>query len=609
MALIDNATLWTKTENATSITTPEIGPSGSIIGTPTYPAAKFNNGVLAAATSNNVSYSQATIFTDYSVWAIDMWLKPTLSKVGWTTTQWIYHSRGGSDHGFTVGITSSGDVVVYKQDAGGVTLMYTATTPAFSAGDLIHLLIVFDKNAGFDGAKTSALYWNETQIASGTTAFNIASPRANLSLLNADSGTNQACIHVTIDNMKIYKEAQVSSAGLLEILENKNNEGWPVSLVAPILIEPDLEDARKIIVNGVDLIAKGKVVEIPNLEYMRSFENDRLFINETRIKCKNEDGYFNADNPNSFFSTFINSKKEFKRWDKFGNLVFDGYLVAKPLIDENTLQAELLGRGKYHTSRYDRIVYSGGVENGAEAFENIMIQLELEDLIDLPSLNKSKGVLDLNSVQIQVTTDADSELNFLDLIEKIAKYSCADIYDYKGKVHFQVWQEVDTRLISKSIDLNGEGIKGKPVINPIEGEKYLVNDYNIRYNGDGGVAATDGANDDIGSLSRDNYDTHSLQDVESTTPIEFQNLASAVWVGNQHIKRSHVSLLIRPEPRQKLTYIIDDEILNNMDLTTIAKMNYDPQAWVNKPFEVHRILFDDNDNAVEIEGWELDQES
>jgi len=51
MALI----LWSKLENAGGVTSPQLGTGGVVVGAPTYPAARFNNGILSDA-NNEACY-------------------------------------------------------------------------------------------------------------------------------------------------------------------------------------------------------------------------------------------------------------------------------------------------------------------------------------------------------------------------------------------------------------------------------------------------------------------------------------------------------------------------------------------------------------------------
>ena len=80
---------------------------------------------------------------------------------------------------------------------------YVQVGQAWSADDVIHITCVWDRAAGFDGAKTMALYWNGSEIGNNTTAFNsTAADGVYIGKLH-----NGSPFDGSIDNLKIWDTA------------------------------------------------------------------------------------------------------------------------------------------------------------------------------------------------------------------------------------------------------------------------------------------------------------------------------------------------------------------------------------------------------------------
>lgn len=186
-------------------------------------------------------------------------------------------------------------------------------------------------------------------------------------------------------------------------------------------------------------------------------------------------------------------------------------------------------------------------------------------------------------------------------IEKLAGYSCADAYSHLGKVYFKVWKYLTTRTGTIQI-LETDFLRSPTVHGSIAD---ILNDYNIGYTGDGGTPATDAANGNLGANSRALYGIRSLPELSTAenNQITYKDLASAVWVGEQYIRRTHRDLLTRPKPLMKLEFKISDTLRNFIDLETILSLTHRDEAFAALPFEVFGFSRNNLEATIEISGY------
>ena len=238
MALVDICELWNKTESASAVPgsggvgASEVGVNGAVGGSPTFPLCKFGNGIYCNASGEDAAFVLNSARLNKSI--IEWWMKTDYNVVNGQPTD-------GHHYFFEIESSVSTEtfaVLAYKIAALGL-VSYAAgdggnlgknTIIDWSAGDLLHCMFVIDRSAGFDGAKTSALYINGAQVSSGTGALSDKGG-ATGAIVHFGSSTGGGFVSkATEDNPKIYTD--VSAAIIAEIILNSytnNNEGWPVA--------------------------------------------------------------------------------------------------------------------------------------------------------------------------------------------------------------------------------------------------------------------------------------------------------------------------------------------------------------------------------------------
>ena len=241
-------TYWSKLESNSDITSPQTGPAGTLIGTPTYSTCKFDNGVYINA--NNEGYKFQNIGTTIAMnkGTVGCWLKTDYNVTNGAP------SDGARHFILDYWINANNRIILYFyldaikliRKVGGSDVILADTTSDWSAGDVVHLAVVWDKDAGFDGAKTMALYVNGIQSASLTTA------------LPACADSEDAYVHIgiqengtyptdgVIDNLKIYdycktaftdKDTETSSqyhthSVNIASADTWQTESWDISSIA-----------------------------------------------------------------------------------------------------------------------------------------------------------------------------------------------------------------------------------------------------------------------------------------------------------------------------------------------------------------------------------------
>jgi len=201
--------LWSKLGSAGEITSPEIGTAGSVVGSPTYPAAKFGNGILSNADSEGCTFPTAANSINHDKGTIEFWAKLNFEPNDADNHMFVTNYDGAGSGGFEFGFKQSIDdfrLQLYH-DAGNFFIDTTGET--WSSGDLIHFAIVWDRTGTDIGdSKTLVLYINGIEKVSSTTTWNADNINANL-YVGTDRGGSQHSDAV-IDNLKTYNVCKLS---------------------------------------------------------------------------------------------------------------------------------------------------------------------------------------------------------------------------------------------------------------------------------------------------------------------------------------------------------------------------------------------------------------
>lgn len=600
---------WNRTGNAAQIAASEIGPNCFWNGTEQYTEVKFNDGALVDAVDVNADVESSFTGFNVNAFIIGIWIKTTWSCAAGVPSiaGWLdpWHYRIDANNFITLTFNRVGAVYYhfFRIRVGGVFTDWTVSRGTWSAGDLVHLAWVFDRNGIGGGANTRRFYQD-----------GILERSTNIATANQAATTGGFCLgnfHAGgepwkggVDNPKIIVASSITEEMITAFMVNKDYEGFPPNnLAIPTEIKP-IRD-RKLIVMGIDLYQERRIETLPDVEYSKGFNKTRLTLNQLEIPVINNDGYFSVNNPRSPFSNRRMLGGEVTAYNGQGMLIFSGALAGAPVRNyNNPLKTKLLAMNAYFKERYARAAYSGAAIDPATAFENVCIAYGIDDLLNMPSLERSKAIFQAAGVTINVSCIKSDGLNLMDLLEKIAKYGCAFIYDFLGEIYFQTYESPDTVLISKIVNINDSGILDSVKIQ--QPDKYLINDYAFNYNGDGGTPLTDAAGDNIGSLSRSDNGTRDVPDAGiNNDVVEFANQASAKYIGNSYIRRGHKNLSTHPEALEEVSYSIELEKSGWLTLNNPFKFNFSPEAYVEKTLEPFLLKYSDIERKTRLICYEL----
>jgi len=196
--------LWSKLENAGDVTSPQIGTGGSVIGSPTYPAAKFNNGLLSDVDSEGCKFPTGANNINLDKGTIELW-----AKMKFAPNHGAYHYFWSFDDASNGGVYlyfsyTEDDFVARVRSGGASTIIATSAGLSWNVDDLLHVAVTWDREGNDIGAsKTLALYVNNVEVASSTTTW--AADTVLADLIVGLHG-NETTLHsdMVIDNIKIH---------------------------------------------------------------------------------------------------------------------------------------------------------------------------------------------------------------------------------------------------------------------------------------------------------------------------------------------------------------------------------------------------------------------
>ena len=201
----DSCIGWWKLEDRLA----EIGTDAIEHGTSTWNPCKFGNGYYGNNLSNYLSIASGNGI-GLTQGIIEFWFKPN-----YASTLFVHAGIMGD-------ASSTYDLTFYTHNGkhtfwrGG---KYVHIAGTWNTGDVMHYMGVWDSSAGFDGAKTLALYIDGVEIGSNTGALTI--PSADTLNIGKIATYNKTA-NAVVDNLKIYNNATV----YLDVIANKDTEGW-----------------------------------------------------------------------------------------------------------------------------------------------------------------------------------------------------------------------------------------------------------------------------------------------------------------------------------------------------------------------------------------------
>lgn len=352
-----------------------------------------------------------------------------------------------------------------------------------------------------------------------------------------------------------------------------------------------------ILIGDIDIYALGLVDKLPATTETKGLGRDKLFTDEIDIKCKNFNNEFSVDNPKSFFYKMRWRYMPVKWYDSDSILRWDGVLRDIERDHESKMAviktSNILAKYLNFNIEYE----SAAWETPADAFKNICAAIGFE-YYDNKSVQESIDYYADNSCYIKCYFYKEDDVTFQQAIEKIADICAADIYGHNNKIHFKLYRKFTGKT---SIIINDEDCKTAPAVTYLEAE--LVNNYNIKHVGCGDVATTDADNNNIGSISVLNNGRHDLSEIDGQegNEIEIKDLASAVFIGEQAIKRSHAGIdKVNPGALQRISLKLNQAFNKIVDINSYFKLNFSDESWVEKLFEVFETEIDHDANTFKI---------
>lgn len=355
----------------------------------------------------------------------------------------------------------------------------------------------------------------------------------------------------------------------------------------------------KVITGNIDLWQRGLIDRFPVIEYFKSFDRERIFLNQLSIRASNIDNIYSLDNPKSIYKNINWRGQPVNIFDPENRLIWDGELT-NIVRDHGAWIVDLVSQNRLYSFRYTKVIYaSSDWETGAQAVKNILDQYGVENY-HLPSLNMSDGILTEAGALLKVNVTSASNKTLIEVLETIAKYSNADIYDYLGKIYMTVWRPQTSVLPKTSISDNDIIQSAKIEVM----DKFIINDYSISYDGDSGTPANDTDNNNLGSLSRQRNGRYAFE-LAGSDIVTLKDIGTAVWVGEMAMKRTHRDFTSNPRGlmRCELSITMDSGVW--IDLKTILKLTLSQEQWDGKIFEVYRMELDYERKTIGLELFEL----
>ena len=87
--------------------------------------------------------------------------------------------------------------------------------------------------------------------------------------------------------------------------------------------------------------------------------------------------------------------------------------------------------------------------------------------------------------------------------------------------------------------------------------------------------------------------------------IVFKDLASAIYIGESWIKRTHSNLTTNPFPLKKCTFEIDIDFEHWVDLETYITITLSDEDWTEKIFEIFEITRDNKNRKIRLTVYEV----
>jgi len=351
----------------------------------------------------------------------------------------------------------------------------------------------------------------------------------------------------------------------------------------------------------IDLYALEHVEQLIDISESKTFQKSKLLDNKLSLQVKNFDDFFSIENPKSIFSGINYLYQPFVIIDSRGVTIWDGIITD---IKRNHANKKATIESQSYVSKWNTYTVeynSSDWETPASAIKNIFTAYSYTQY-DAASLQQAIDTLTDNSCLCKVHISKSDNLTFFQAIEKLSEYACAYAYTSKGKIFVKHYSSFSGGV---SITINEKDIIDPPSVHLLSSD--ITNDYSIGYDGDQQVSVTDATANNIASVSRTRYETHSLPEMNSSGSgqITFKDAVSATYIGECYINRSHYKLSTNPRPLYQIDFSIPYRFLSYVDLGTYFYLNFSDEGWTNKIFETFSIKTNIKTQKINITAVEV----
>jgi hypothetical protein len=571
-----------------------LGPTFSWVGASTYNPCQFDDGSYSN-NSGNYLLSAAESNFDANNNVVDAWYNFDFSATDGVPSD-------AASHVLFEWNISAANRILWHFEANrfnmGVKVaniwynFYITTNLTFSSSTNTHFGLVY-KRAGIDsGSNTRRLYLN---------GVNIASTNVTPASQSSTNGTYRICSGVgfweldgIIDDLVLYDDEKTDFSD--RIYEGRVE---PVPDIIPV----DYDDSkpRVLILNSqYDLYANGYVDKIIKTQEKKTFQRDKVIVNQITLPVHNINDQFNPDNPSSIFNGINWRYQPLLIYDEDDNLIWNG-IIDDFVDDQNGKRVGIKSKNSLLELFQTNVDYeSSDWETPGDAFKNICDDYGVA--YNEKYVTDSISQYTANSCYIKCNFNPSDDIKFQQAIEKIAKFGAADCYSANNELCFKLWVPFTggVKFSLTESDLR-KNVKSKL-------SRVYYNNYKIGYSGDAGTPTTDEDNNYIGEVSVDKNGNHDIVlDGSDNKQIEIKDLTSAIFLGEQSIKRSHIKLSSRPFPPLIIDFATGYEHKDYFTLNTFFRLTQESKGWTNKLFEAYIINRDYGNKIIDITAYEVDE--
>jgi len=270
---ITDIQLWSKLNSAADVTSPTTGTGGAEVGSPTYVAAKFSNGIFSDVNSEGCTFPTSANSINFDKGTIEFWMKIKYAHTDADVHySWSFLDTHGISFWRNLLSSKSNFRVAVTHDGGTIDVM--VTNQEHSVDDLIHWAVTWDREGNDIGSsKTVAIYKDNVEVASSTTTWNAsASFNSNLYIGTAHNGTAHS--DAIIDNLKAYNVCKTD-------FSHKETEGVSLGPVERVTTSESIAMTGASYVSVNDTITLTDVDAVQLLTLFNLAVNDSVTVTES----------------------------------------------------------------------------------------------------------------------------------------------------------------------------------------------------------------------------------------------------------------------------------------------------------------------------------------